>query len=1153
MQFLSSFASWFSKMMQGGALEIILLIVLVIVGLILFLVLLWLLWKILILLGKGLLWLFNWSMDRYGSWSQDKREARLSKPPLVSVGWGSTGTISLSSALSQARGLVGPDAATIVIVAGAGASDLCRSLGLTPPGVGMLGITAGGNTILIDASKADNSVLRKLARTLPWRRPVDGLVALVSPEGIPSESIVRSAIFARQAGMRIGLHFALPSTSKTVAWQVIDAQNKDGDVVCSQLAADAMRSWLAGGSREGMVQLALAQSRELPSAVNRALLAAPSSVVDVASLSFGGAGLRAAVAQTIARTRPDSALGHTVWVGFAIFTIGIVLTVLTVFDGISRTDDLRSTVNNASREGAVPWVAENINTVPSPAKIRRIAGLSIRLSEHSSFSPLIPLTVFSPNYDAPEELAAAFLTGYVLRPLADTLDVKIRNLLAPADDPVHWVEDARLVDEWFAAWQGLQDDPREVDLRRLLVAAFGGTELVWPEGTELAIYNADAEPPPAELGGLDIDLLSELARENFVATMNAWAEKVYTNGPIATAAKQASDTSTNWRAQHTALSNLRSALQDPSQQWMTAAKDKPEYAFEARVLGRAVGLSLFGQAIALRAKAEVSRIRLDARDAVEYFLLPGIGPIMMRSSNSSGDGSAVTLTKEVSAWLSFLDHIASSGFTDLPTKTEKLPVGLVTLDSVAVATARRKLESFDRVASSLPSELPPAIAQKLIRAVASELVAGITLEVEQSLRYTSVKGIASEQAQRLSQVKPAMDDLIAIEAWLRLRQAIAQANRVLQVRAKTAETVLITSAGVLIEEDPIGVYPDPAADGNALVRRYERGIERLRRIFEQYASPFIKSAASGSGRAALEWSNMEQDIAGYQRGDSQSILSGLEGMIRAYADDPVAACKSPRAALSGRDDYLARTIFRFRSELDYACLRQDLAVARTAYSKLINYFDRYVSWLWPYSGDSSAAELAPSTMAELISQIHKSSDQLVRLSNPFARDLVESGEFWNLDANGNATIKFRIDWRTRREEELLAEHIIALDIEGASVDENGNYTWRYGAPFVVRMKLAQNSPYRFIARDGTELTEKAFSSGGNGAWLRVLGSLTNGIVTFKANVRFDASRQRRARKTDDSIHQLAITARITHEDGRPMRKPILADHADYRLDLATQK
>lgn len=1160
MSFFSSITNWFSRISSGGSIEIILLIVLIIVGVILLLVALWLLWKLLVLLGKGLLWLFGWGSDKYGVWSQNRREISLAAPPFVAVGWGGSPKIGLRTALAQARNLVGEESVTIVAIAGDGVSDLCRSLSLTPPGLGSIGITAGGSTILIDATQATVGSLRRLSQALPWRRPLDAVVALVGADGIPGDAVMRTSMFARQTGMRIALHLALPSSSKTAAWQIIDAQNADGDTICSQLAADTVRTWLSGGSREGMTQLALAQSQELPTAVDRALAAAPSSVVDVASLSFGGVGMRAAVAQTVARTKPDVALGYTVWAGFAVFIIGLLLTTLVAYNGFSRALELRNTISGASREAAVPWVAEGIDTIPSAAKIRRISGLSHRLSEYSDFSLLMPLAFLAPYHSAPEELGAAFIAGYVLRPLADALGKKSQQLLTPSDDPVTWIENARLVDEWIAAWEGLDEEPEQVDIRGLLSDAFGGTQISWPEGTDLAIVRSGVELPPPELGGLDVDKITDDARGNFIATMRAWADKVYTNGTAARAARQAIDNSASWRVQHKALTDLRIALQDPGQNWLTAAQDAPDHVYELRILGRALGLSLFNQANVLRAKAEISRIRIEARDAVDYFVLPRVGPIMARSGKSSGSGSgpSVTLTPPAAAWLEFLDKVATAGFTELPTEATPIPTGHVSIDIREVGNANRKLQVFDTFSSNLPTNLTPAIAQSLISQVSNELVVGVTLEVERALRSTSIAGVASEQAARLSRVRPAIEDLAKIEKWLEVHQAPNEARRVLEVRSRVSEVILVASAGVLTEEDPLAAYPDPAADGNALVRRFERGVVRMRRIFDQYASPFIASALQGTGWAALEWHNMERDIAGYDRGDTTSVLTGLEGMVRAYAENPKATCDAPRAALSGRDDYLARSMFRFRTELDYTCLKTSLAEARVKYHKLIDYFDRYVSWLWPYSKDPSAVEITPTNLAEFIAQIEDAESDLPKLEDAFADDLVENAEFWSRNQNGNAVVSFHIDWRTRRVEESLAENVIEIKIEGAEVDEDENYTWRYGVPMSVTLRIAKNSPYRFVdSNDGEGLT-KVLTHAGNGTWLRVFRDLDNGVATFQAQVyRVSKKRSRRRRRSTrpqpQKIFPLRITARVTHVDGRPLKIPNFSQYAEYRLSLKTPK
>ena len=1127
-QWYTPFIGYASKLMSGGTFEIVLLIVLIVVGLILFLIALWVLWKLLVLLGKGLLWLFRFGGDKARETSQAKRDARLAAPPPVATGWGSSPRIGLRRALAMARRLTGHDALCIVVIAGKGTSNLYRGLGLTPPGIGTIGISAGSDIVLIDASNADPGMLRRLAGALPWRRPIDGVAAIVDSEGISSETLARTASFARALGVRTALHFVFPSTGKTAAWQIIDGRNQNGDEICSRLAADAARIWLATGSRQGLKELGLAQSRELPTALDRVAAAAPSSFVDVASLCLGGAGLRAAVAQTTERTRPAVSPGLAMWAAVAVLVTGGLLAALAAVTAADRASELRATVDSASYEATVPWNAEGIDTIPNRGRIRRISGIGKRLADSSDFSLLMPLAVLAPNNAVARDLGVAFLVNYVLTPLGDALTLEIRERLVPVDDPVRWLENAHVVSEWFAAWEGLSDDPGEVDIRRIFSAAFGGDNDAWAEGTDIALIRTGAKPPPHSL---DIDALTELAHENFVHTMQLWADTVYTNGPVASAARRAIDRSETWREQHAALTDLRTALQDPSNQWLTAVKDKPDYAFELRILGRAVGLPLIGQGTALEAKAEVARIRIDAREAAEYFILPDIGPLMVRSSTGgqSGGGPSLSLSPGAEAWLGFLDRVANAGFADMPKDSPPPHVpGTVTVAPSAVAEVRNQLRVFDQFASDLPTNLPPVIAQNLVRELASELVVGVTVGVEQSLRPGNPIGVASEQTQQLARAVPAMNDLFEIEQWLHQRLADDEADRVSRVRARIAEGVLQASAEVLIEEDPLGIYLDPAADGNALVRRFERGVARLRRIYEQFAVPFMEPAGAG-GWVAVDWDNIAWDIKAYDRGDATATLSGLEGMLRAYAEDPAATCDAPRPpAAASRDDYVVRAYSRFRSGLDYICRSRHEDASKKTYRALVEYFNRHVAWLWPYTEDRNAPHLPPSTLDAFVEQLHDSYDALTQqIQEPFAKVLRDNAIFWSRDSDGGAVFRFHIEWRTRPSEERLAENIIEVEFEGTDIDENEIHTWRYGAPVSMKLRLAMNSPYRFVEADDPEQREMVFTAGGYGALLQVFSGLSKGSLAFDAPV-LDG---------DGKVQSLRITARITDPEGSPITMP----------------
>ena len=1143
----SAITSLVSRLMSGGTLEIVLLIVLIIVAVVLLVIALVILWKLLVLLGKGLLWLFRNGGEWFRARGAAKREAQLAAPPPVATGWASAPRIRLAKALGEATRFADPDAVRLVVVAGDGFADVCRGLGVTPPGLGNIGIAAGRDIVLIDASNADRGGLRRLATALPWRRPADGVAVLVSPEDIPADAVSRAASFARAVGMRMALHFVLPGGSELAAWQIIDSQNRDANQVCANLAEDGARHWLGGGSRKGLKDIAIAQSRGLPGSLARALVAAPSSVLDVASLCLGGVGLRGAAHQTVERTRPGATPSFAMWAGVGALALGLVLASLAIAHGLSRAVSLDSAISTAFREAQMPWRAEGIDAIPNPARVRRLSGLGARLAEASSFSFLAPMAGLVPGEEAPRDLGATFLEAYVLEPLATALDRQIRRALEPSDDPYDWLHQVRRASEWIAAWEGLDDDPREVELRRLFVTAFGDDEGAWMEGTDIALARTDAKPPSPANGGLDVDALTKLARENFVLTMQRWAELSYTNGPVAQAVRRAIDRSADWRQQHRALLDLRGALQDPSQAWLTAATDRPDHDFELPVLGRALGVSLLGEVTALNAKAAISAIRIDARKGTDYFILPDIGPVLLRASDGqqgTGGGPALTLSPDAEAWLAFLDRIANAGFSELPRQAGPTPHGLVTVDVVSVNDARRRLRVFDQFASALPTQIPPDVAQNLVSELTGEVIVDVTSGVESALRPRTVLGAPSQSARQLARVAPAMIDLEEIESWMRERRFEDEGDRLLEVRARVAEGVLDVGERALTEEDPLGVHLDPAADSSALVRRFERGVGHLKRDFEQLAAPFLDPAAAGGKWAAVNWQNIATDLAAYDRGETDAVLSGFEGLVRAHAEDADAACDAPRPVTSvGRDDYVARAVSRFRSEFDHMCSNRDVRRAELELRKLLEYYDRYVNWLWPYSGDSRANEIAVGALDDFAARLHAADDALAMLESEAARAFRDHAAFWRLNDDGSVVVRFRIAWRARPSEEELAENIISVSLDGVEADDDGVYTWRYGTPFAVMLTLARNSAYRFQDADDADGYRLTLSAAGNGALLRVFSELERGALLIEAPLalRDDEAAQGEAGTAAEPT--LRLTARVGSAEGRPLSVPPFAKHA----------
>ena len=1113
-----------STLMAGGASEIVLLIVLIVVALILFLVGLWVLWKLLGLAAKGILWLTGFITGQARTRTAARKEAQRSRPPAVATGWGGRATrLGLRVALADARRLTSPDAVCIVAVAGeGGAGDLCRSLGLTPPPVASVGIAAGGPTILIDATRANRRELRRLARALPYKRPADGVAVLASADGLPVDAIARTADFARAAGLRVALHLVLPSRSATPAWRIIDANNSDGDAVTTQLAADAVRIWLKQGQREGLQELALAQSQELPGAIDRVLAVAPSSLVDVASLGFSGAGLRGAVAQTMARTRPAATAGVFNAVAYASAAASLALMVLAWVVAMDRADTLRGAVSIVGREAAVPWAAQEIAAVPNATRVDRLAGLGTSLAGISGFSPLSPLASFTPGHSNPRRLGASMLDSYLLRPLGSALERQALERLGPRANADLWLDDARVISDWVSAWEALADDPREVDMQALLAAAFGGAPADWPEDLDLALVETGAVLPLPGEGGFDIPGVTALARDNYILTMRLWAESVYTNGPVAQAARRATDLSSGWRAQYESLMDLRASIQDPGQQWLTASEDRSDHASELRLLGRALALGLVGQAPTVEAKAIMAAVRIAARDSVSQFSLPGVGSLMTRTAQNTG--ASLQLSVEAAAWLRYLDRVANSGFGQPPGRAGAPIRGTVTVDVDAVADARQKLTAYERLSMDLLADLPAAPVRSLLAELASELVLGVVVEVENALQPDTDLGVAAARAERRAAAATALEDLAEIEVWLAGQQASSQAERVNRVRARVSDGVLSAAAAALAEEDPLGVVVDPTADAGATLRRMDRGVARVRTIYEQYAQPFVDvSTGGGEGEIALQWRDISDDIAAYDRGDADSSLSVLEGNVRAWVEDPAAACASPTSP-TGRGDYLATAVTRFRAEVDASCARMGVTAFEELVAGLRDHYDTFLSRSWPFT--ANGAEADPGAMAEFVALLHAGIDTHEQFLDDLPLAFSEHASFW---APGlEATVRFRPEWRWRPDIEVLTEHMAEVSIEGTEVDEAGVHAWRYGEPFDIRFRIARNSPYRFRLPDGRLTLEASISPSGRGGLLRALENIARGEWIHEAEVQHIVTGQ---------VQTMRISGRFTHEDDRPVAVP----------------
>ena len=1130
-EFTANVVDFAARLLAGGVFELVVFVILVILAILVAIVAIWLAWKLLVLLAKGLLWLVKTTFAFGRERGAARRERRLGALPRVATGWVSRSRVPLRSALAQARRTAGENALRIVVVANEGSfGDLCAGLGAVAPAPATFGIAARDGLVLVDASQASLADLRTLGRSLPWSRALDAAAVVVRDESVPADALVRTGAFARACGLELALHVVVSSPSRAPVWALFGRARPDGRSLCDALSRDASRWWLGGGSREGLEQLVGARSRELASELDRAIGAVPSPSVRFASLALGGAGLAAAVSQSTSLTRPARTTAVSSRVLYGACVGFVALSVYTAMALLHRSLDLHSAVETAEREASTTWVLTDVDTVPNPARVYRVVRSAMRLSEMSGFLPLAPLAALLPDARAPRDLGAALFEAYLLRPLAAALAEKIEAGLVPVEDARAWLVRARRAGEWLAAWDGLADEPEQVDLSRLLADAFGDRASAWPDRPERALRLSLATVPAPEDGGLDVAYLSTLVRDRFVETMSLWAHGVYTNGPVAAAARVVADERAYWHQRHRSLIALRQSLSDPAQRWITAAKDTSDYRYESWIYGRSVGMAVLGTGATVEAKAAVSAIRITAREAATTFTAPGLGPVLVRSSAGASGGaqSSLALSSAASAWLSLLEGFQRLGIADLPPPPDILPRGALTLHVPDVLRTRGRLRGFDRLASQVPQGLPFDAFSATVAEGEAELQAGTLNAIERAVRPFDPSVYQDRLTVALSELESGIEALDEIAAWYAERAASAESDALRTIRSRVALTVLGAGADVLEARDPLAIHFDAGADRQAMVRRFERGVSALEQIYKQYAKSNATVAASAGERLALEWTQIGRDLDGYRSGDPVSAISALSGMVRAYAENPVQACVAERSTHAGvRDDYVARALARYVADRARMCQSLRLAGTRRVYDALVSFYEMHLVSLWPYSTSLDAPEAGTAELSTFVERVRAGTDALSQIEGRYSALLAETARFWNVESDSLA-VEFRLEWRARRAEELNARHIIDFAVEGPEPDEDGVYTWRYGSPFAVRLRLAKDSPLRFADATDASGLERRVAYPGNGALIRALSSLDPlGMWSF-SGILVDAAGAR---------HDLRISARFEHRGGAALRAP----------------
>ena len=750
-------------------------------------------------------------------------------------------------AVRRAVRSAGADAMRVVLTGDRRAAErVFADLGFDPQPETALRVVARPGLMVVDATAAGAKTLRRLARALPSRRPLDGIGYVPGLDGDEDRAAAEAAgRLARLLRVRAALHVVLPGESDRPCFEPCpDPGAPDARALARGLTGQLVRGWLRGGVRPDLGGAVAAPDEGLEERSRAAIERVRSASLAFASLAWGGRGLVAAVERTWDRTVPRAPRVPKALAGGAALAAGLVLAVLGGFSEAHRAAELEHALSVLAP--VLPTARVDPAALAGESKARRFAAAAAAVERAAGPSLASPLSAFHPGGGALQRLARRAVTDAVVRPAEETLRARIAGDLRPGSDPGEWLERAG----------GLLAGPGGSESHgapALLAAAYDTPEAPWRRllgPASRGLPSARAAP-----------LRGEAARR-FVATMDAWARNRYAGSALLAHARRAAGMSdaSGWRAKRSALKAVEAALGADEARWLAPGGSDREL---ERILARARGV-LDEEAVA-GGRAAASRAGDEARAALASLRLDGDLPLL-----DLGGDEGPALGPAAEALLRAYEALAREGRPDPAGSGVRVASG----EDAGVGAAAGRLR---------------ASLRRVERAVAE---AGLGPEHREWLRAEIERAAFDEAADRIETA--AARPLAArgraaardAERLARERGAIRAADRIGAVRARAEEAASRAALRALEDEDPLAVEFDADTDRQAVLERVVAGIARLDALYRR---------APGSG--GFRWAALGRALRGYRDADPSSVLTRMAKRAREYAERGAARCEAPRPRL----------------------------------------------------------------------------------------------------------------------------------------------------------------------------------------------------------------------------------------------------------------
>ena len=964
---------------------------------------------------------------------------------------------SARRAAIRAGAIAGADAIRVVLTGDDRHADrILASLGMDPPPEARLRFAARPGLMVADATGADERSLRRLARVLPRRRPVDGIGYVAGLDGDAGENGAEQAgRLAKLLQVHAALHIVIPGESETPIFEPCpELAAPDVHALVRGLRERLVHGWLNGAVRPDFGSRSGGPDERMDARVEAAIGRSRSASLRLSSLAWGGPGLVAAVASTWDRTVPAERQARGRWAGAAALSAGIVLGTLGAITQAERAEEVDQALSVLAP--ALKNAGSDPDAFAGGTRALRYARAAAALERAARPSVVSPLSGLHPGSAALRTLASRTVVDAIVRPASRALRERTQRDLRPRADPDEWLDRAGVA---LARIRG----PGPYDAAALLAAAYDTPEGRWRRylarrshplpaaGADLSLrappLRAPAcDPSPWRRGALAARVgetcglagvgvspdagaapRSEAAENGFVRTMETWARDRYAKSTVFEPARRAASTHA-WREEMAALRSMDDALGSGAVRWLAPGGSDPEL---ERILARARGILDAeavdkGRAAARRAgqAAAAALARLRLRGAYPLVDLHGEeGPALAPAARGLLHAYETLAQEELLAHLS--PQPSSRGREDA--------AGSLVRGTPARGVAARQL-----VAS----------LKRLDRRIAE---IGISRDLRERLGAEIESAALEEAASRIeaaaagpggAQERAAIREL---ERLARAKGAHHAARRLGAVHARLDEGRARAALRAIEEHDPLGIEFDASTDRLAVLDRVVAAIARLDALHR--AEPELRDFA---------WEQLGRALRGYRIGDRASVLTRMAERARVYADRGTATCNEPaRPDTRPPGGYAGRAWAAFERRLEAVCRKAGAGADADAERRLRSFYEEHLAWRWPYASAPEAPAAPRSTLIELLQRAKG------RETGDLSPGLAAIIEPWSRNRHGDPVLELAVEWRTEPEGERNAEHLVSYRIEGMRDREDGGREWRYGDRLYARLRLAKDSPLRF--------------------------------------------------------------------------------------------